>query len=158
MLFRSFLPIFTHILLQVILSYQLVENKSTLNELRFIAIGDFGYTAKDGGVHAEQAKVGRFVSNQAMAANYDFIVALGDSFYPNGLESPMDRKAEVLLEDTFQISQMDLDWYAVVGIVVLMRCSNISIGNHDMRSELSAALGLKEKFPLWKQTEPYYSK
>jgi len=40
---------------------------------------------------------------------------------------------------------MDLDWYSV-------------LGNHDLMGDMTAALTLNQRFPLWKQTEPYYSK
>ena len=119
MIFKPSICLLTSILIQMMLSYHLVENKDAPNELRVIALGDFGYTTENG-PDLNQAKVGKFVFSQVTTADYDFIVALGDNFYPNGLESPMDRKADILLEDTFQMSKMGLDWYGILGTLVFM--------------------------------------
>ena len=114
------------------------------NELRFMALGDFGYINYDGRPHPEQQKVANHVINQANNTDYNFIVAVGDNFYPSGLDSHFDYRADVLLNQTFHINELGLDWYAV-------------LGNHDLKGDMQAALELNERFPLWKQTQPYYS-
>lgn len=115
-------------------------------ELNFLVFGDFGYVDGDK-PNPEMQKFGDFIFNRVMRTffNYDFFISLGDNFYPYGLTSINDKKAYVLLEDTFKMTQLGLDWYPI-------------LGNHDLIGSYDAALNLHKKFPLWKQSEPYYHK
>jgi len=125
---------------------ELMRKESQDKELNFMILGDFGYVDKNK-PNLEMKKLGDFIVNRVKKTfmNYDFFVSVGDNFYPFGLDSDHDPKATVLFEDTFQMSSLGLDWYPV-------------LGNHDLLGNYPAALKLHKRFPLWKQTEPYYYK
>jgi len=123
-----------------------IKKETHDKELNFLVFGDFGYVDDDK-PNPEMQKFGDFIFNRVMRTffNYDFFISLGDNFYPYGLTSVNDKKADVLLEDTFKMTQLGLDWYPI-------------LGNHDLIGSYHAALNLNKKFPLWKQTEAYYHK
>ena len=118
--------------------------RQVANETNLIVIGDFGYINGTDS-HSEQTDLGLVVEKRTNQLNYDFIVTVGDNFYPFGLDNDTDSRADIVFENTFKMSSLNLDWYAV-------------LGNHDLMGDMSAALNLGQRFPLWKQTEPYYSK
>jgi len=123
-----------------------IKKETHDKELNFMAFGDFGYVDGDK-PNPEMQKLADFIFNRVTRTffNYDFFISLGDNFYPYGLTSINDKKAKILLEDTFKMSQLGLDWYPI-------------LGNHDLIGNYDAALKLHKKFPLWKQYEPYYYK
>ena len=127
------------------LTYQQTTSQVESDGLRFMVLGDFGYIQQDKTPHPDQQKVADHVMNRASTAHYDFMVAVGDNFYPAGLDSPVDETADILLDQTFHMKELAIDWFAV-------------LGNHDLKGDMQAALELNQRFPLWKQTQPYYSK
>jgi len=120
------------------------NNKKPTHETNFMVLGDFGYI-NESDPHSEQTALGLLMEKTARKLDYDFIVSVGDNFYPFGLDNDTDPRADVVFEDTFKMSSLNLDWYSV-------------LGNHDLMGDMSAALILNQRFPLWKQTEPYFSK
>jgi len=121
-----------------------LTKRQVANETNLIVIGDFGYINGTDS-HSEQTDLGLVIEKRTNQLNYDFIVTVGDNFYPFGLDNDTDSRADIVFENTFKMSSLNLDWYAV-------------LGNHDLMGDMSAALNLGQRFPLWKQTEPYYSK
>ena len=98
-------------------SYESPNKEQTSNdrELNFVVIGDFGYT--DGTkVLPRQKKVGDFIVNRVKQSNnHDFVISVGDNVYPYGLRSEDDQKAKVLFEDTLQMTNLGLEWHAILG-------------------------------------------
>jgi len=120
------------------------NNKKSTHETNFMVLGDFGYI-NGSDPHSEQTALGLLMEKTARKLDYDFIVSVGDNFYPFGLDNDTDPRADIVFEDTFKMSSLNLDWYAV-------------LGNHDLMGDMPAAFTLNKRFPLWKQTEPYFSK
>ena len=70
-------------------------------------LGDFGYIQNDGTPHPKQQKVADHVISRATSDNYNFIVTVGDNFYPSSLNSPVDERADILLDQAFHMNEFE---------------------------------------------------
>lgn len=75
--------------------------------VRFVAIGDTG-KGNDG-----QRKVGAAVGEYCKANGCDFVVLLGDNFYPTGVSSTEDPQWQTAFVDPY--ASVDAPFYAVLG-------------------------------------------
>ena len=89
-----------------------------------MVLGDFGYI-NGSDPHSEQITLGLLMEETAKKLDYDFIVSVGDNFYPFGLDNDTDSRADIVFENTFKMSSMDLDWYSVLGISQFLFSNNI---------------------------------
>lgn len=77
------------------------------NEVRFVAIGDTG-KGNDG-----QRRVGAAIAEHCKTAGCDFVVLLGDNFYPSGVSSTSDPQWQSAFVVPY--ASVDAPFYAVLG-------------------------------------------
>ncbi|SFJ60673.1 purple acid phosphatase family protein [Myroides guanonis] len=108
--------------------------------LSFIAMGDFG---RAGGYF--QKEVAHAMGEVGELFGVDFIVSVGDNFYPNGVQSTEDYHWQASYESIYTHPTLFEDWYVI-------------LGNHDYRGSVQAQLDYSKKSRRWHMPSPYYSK
>jgi tartrate-resistant acid phosphatase type 5 len=114
----------------------LVVPKDALN---FLAFGDWG---RNGEYH--QRDVAEQMAIAAKALDAEFVLALGDNFYPSGVQSTADPQWRASFEDIYTAHALQVDWYVV-------------LGNHDYRGNPRAQVEYSAISRRWRLPAPYYS-
>lgn len=117
----------------------LVLQSCFAQKITFIAMGDWGRngefgqkeTADEMGKYAEMNKV-------------DFILTLGDNFYPTGVKNTVDNHWKTSFEDVYTASSLQVPWY-------------ITLGNHDYGGSVQAQIDYSALSNRWKLPSRYYS-
>lgn len=122
----GFLIVFTHIL--------------TARELRFIAFGDWGRNGLDGQQQCAD-EMGKFASQNKT----DFVLVLGDNFYPKGVISTDDLQWKTSFENVYTAASLQIPWY-------------VTIGNHDYGGNVNAQIDYSKLSTRWILPARYYSK
>ena len=106
----------------------------------FLVLGDFGrvgdYYQKD---------VARELGNAMIVLEGEFIVSVGDNFYPNGVQSTQDYHWISSFENVFTNPALYADWY-------------VALGNHDYRGNVQAQIAYSDVSRRWNMPARYYSK
>lgn len=106
----------------------------------FIVLGDFGrvgdYYQKD---------VARELGHASVAIEAEFIVSVGDNFYPNGVQSTQDYHWISSYESIYTDPSLYTDWY-------------VALGNHDYRGNVQAQIDYSNISRRWNMPARYYSK
>lgn len=77
--------------------------------LTFLALGDWGY------IGANQTAVAAQMGVYAAQTNASFVVALGDNFYEDGVESDLDELWTNAYSSVYSAQALQVPWYAVLG-------------------------------------------
>jgi len=107
--------------------------------LSFLAVGDWG---RQGSL--EQRRVARQMGIAAAALNAQFVLSLGDNFYPDGVTSVKDRQFFSSWENVYRDKSLLVDWYA-------------ALGNHDYHSNPQAEVEFSAVNRRWKMPARYYT-
>lgn len=107
--------------------------------VRFMTIGDWG-CANTGSTHPNERLV---IDSMAIEAKPDFIIALGDNFYENGVTGVNDPMFKSAFENAFVGENFKVPFYVI-------------LGNHDYRGNTAAQLRYSEKSDRWKAPALYY--
>ena len=106
----------------------------------FIVLGDFGrvgdYYQKD---------VAREMGHATIALDAEFIISVGDNFYPNGVQSTQDYHWISSFESIYKDPGLYTDWY-------------VALGNHDYRGNVQAQIDYSNISRRWNMPDRYYSK
>ncbi len=106
----------------------------------FVVLGDFGrvgdYYQKD---------VAREMGYATIALEAEFIVSVGDNFYPNGVQSTQDYHWISSFENIYTDPSLYTDWY-------------VALGNHDYRGNVQAQIDYSDISRRWNMLARYYSK
>lgn len=106
----------------------------------FIVLGDFGrvgdYYQKD---------VAREMGHATTVLDAEFIVSVGDNFYPNGVQSTQDYHWISSFESIYTDPSLYTDWY-------------VALGNHDYRGNVQAQIDYSNISRRWQMPDRYYSK
>ena len=105
--------------------------------LNFFVIGDWGKGDEN------QKKVAKAMATTARKSPIDFIVSVGDNFYPHGVLTINDKHWTNTFENVYTDSSLQKDWYT-------------AIGNHDYMGRVKAQLKYHKKNPRWKTKKRYY--
>lgn len=122
------------------------EELSVLGQLKddypvhFMAIGDWGRNGAD-----HQLPVARQMGKWATENPNDFIISLGDNFYPSGVTSEHDPLWHYSYENIYTEFALQWDWYPI-------------LGNHDYKSDPDAQVRYSKISRRWKMPARYYSK
>jgi len=122
------------------------EDLSVLGHLKddypvhFMAIGDWGRNGAD-----HQLPVARQMGKWATENPNDFILSLGDNFYPSGVTSEHDPLWHYSYENIYTEFALQWDWYPI-------------LGNHDYKSDPDAQVRYSKISRRWKMPARYYSK
>ncbi len=72
-----------------------------------------------------------------------FVVAVGDNFYENGVASVEDKHWKQSFENVYTASSLQVPWYVI-------------LGNHDYHANCDAQIAYSKISPRWKMPARYY--
>lgn len=103
------------------------------------SIGDWGNLGQ------QQADVAESMAHTASEDPYDFVLAVGDNFYPSGVTSVHDALWKYVYHDVYRTraSIQSLPWY-------------VALGNHDYIKNAQAQIEFSSVDPLWNMPHNYY--
>lgn len=108
--------------LRVCPNEELIPHQLGLEPLRFFVIADWGYPSP------ELRLVARTMDARARAMRPQFILALGDNFYPSGVSSISDKKFKSCWQDLFLCHEsLKVPW-------------QVCLGNHDYEGNPQAQI------------------
>jgi 3',5'-cyclic AMP phosphodiesterase CpdA len=116
------------------------ELKLVDNSVNFLVIGDFG---RHGDYY--QKEVATQMTKAAATLDSDFVISVGDNFYPNGVQSIHDLQWKASFEDIYASHQLHEDWF-------------ITLGNHDYNGNIQAQLDYSKISRRWHLPSLYYKK
>lgn len=108
--------------------------------LNFLAIGDWGVSGS-AGLKSVAATMGDY----ANSTQPDFIVSLGDNFYPSGVLSVTDALWNDVFETTFESASLHCPWYSI-------------LGNHDYKRSPSAQIDYSAVSSRWSMPSFFYKR
>ena len=111
---------------------QIVPSES--QSLSFIALGDAGDFS------LEQRQVALGIKKTCAKQPCDFVLYLGDNFYPNGLKNTQDPAFEAGFLKIYE--ELNLPFYAI-------------LGNHDLKDNPQAQIDLHNQGP-WRMPDGHY--
>lgn len=106
----------------------------------FLVLGDFGRVGD-----YYQKNVAREMGNAMIVLDAEFIVSVGDNFYPNGVASTQDYHWKSSFEEIYTNPALYADWY-------------VALGNHDYRGNVQAQIDYSNISRRWNMPDRYYSK
>jgi tartrate-resistant acid phosphatase type 5 len=109
-------------------------------KFNFIVMGDWGRNGAD-----HQKEVAAQMGKSATAIKSQFVIAVGDNFYPSGVISEMDPLFHYSFENIYTDFSLQWDWYVI-------------LGNHDYKSNPDAQVKYSQISRRWKMPARYYSK
>ncbi len=107
--------------------------------INFLVVGDWGH---NGFYH--QRLVAAQMNIAAKKMDIDFIVSVGDNFYPNGVASVNDPYFKSCFEDVYSGPELFVNWYVV-------------LGNHDYEGNTQAEIDYTNVSRRWEMPSRYYS-
>lgn len=109
-------------------------------DIHFIAIGDWGRNGE-----YDQAEVGKQMGQWATNNPNNFVISVGDNFYPKGVVSEHDPLWNFSFEDIYTAHSLQCDWYPV-------------LGNHDYLADPDAQIRYSAVSRRWNMPSLYYAK
>ena len=109
-------------------------------ELPFVVIGDWG---RDGA--SKQRDVAGQMGKAAAASGSKFVIAVGDNFYEDGVQSVDDPHFRASFEDVYTAPSLQTPWYAI-------------LGNHDYHGNVDAQIAYSAKSARWHMPARYYTR
>lgn len=106
----------------------------------FFVLGDWGRRGKQ-----HQQEVADQLIIQSKKLNAQFLVAVGDNFYDDGVQSITDSHWAESYTNVYKQLVTTTDWY-------------VALGNHDYRGKPEAQLAYHTVNPRWNLPSRYYSK
>ena len=111
----------------------------TKNSIDFLVVGDWG---RNGEFH--QKDVAEQMGLEATKNHSNFVLSMGDNFYPDGVISTTDPQWNKSFEDIYTNYSLNIPWFT-------------AFGNHDYRGNIQAQLDYSKVSQRWRTTERYYS-
>lgn len=108
--------------------------------LHFIVLGDWGRNGE-----YDQTQVAMQMGLWAAAHPNNFVVSVGDNFYPAGVVSEQDPLWHYSFENIYTAHSLQCDWYPV-------------LGNHDWEADVDAQVRYSKVSRRWQMPARYYSK
>lgn len=112
------------------------EVKDALN---FLVVGDWG---RNGEFHQKPVANQMNIASKTIGA--DFVVSVGDNFYPNGVMSVQDPQWKQSYEEIYSQYDLNLPWY-------------VALGNHDYYGNYQAQIDYSKISRRWYMPSTYYS-
>ena len=116
------------------------ELKTLDKSLNFLLMGDFGRYGQ-----FFQKEVADQMGKAAATIESDFVVAVGDNFYPNGVQSTQDYSWIASFESIYTNYNLQTPWY-------------VALGNHDYRGNIQAQIDYSKLSRRWHMPSQYFSK
>ena len=108
--------------------------------VHFMALGDWGRNGE-----YDQAEVARQMGLWGASHPNNFVISVGDNFYPLGVVSEMDPLFHYSFENIYTAHSLQCDWFPV-------------LGNHDYGSDPDAQVRYSKISRRWNMPARYYSK
>ena len=108
--------------------------------LHFMAIGDWGRNGE-----YDQTEVAKQMGQWAHDNRNDFVISVGDNFYPKGVVSEHDPLWNFSFENIYTAHSLQCDWYPV-------------LGNHDYHADPNAQIRYSQVSRRWNMPALYYTK
>jgi predicted MPP superfamily phosphohydrolase len=108
--------------------------------LHFMALGDWGRNGE-----YDQAEVAKQMGLWGAEHPMDFVISVGDNFYPKGVVSEFDPLWHYSFENVYTAHSLQCDWYPV-------------LGNHDYHCDVDAQIRYGKISRRWDMPSRYYSK
>lgn len=116
------------------------ELKTLSKSMNFLLMGDFGRYGQ-----FYQKEVALQMGKAAATIESDFVVAVGDNFYPNGVQSTQDYSWIASFESIYTHYDLQTPWY-------------VALGNHDYRGNIQAQIDYSKLSRRWHMPSAYFSK
>ncbi|MCC9043571.1 metallophosphoesterase [Myroides sp. M-43] len=110
------------------------------NSFNFVVLGDFGRVGD-----YYQKNVARELGNAMVVIDGEFVVSVGDNFYPNGVGSTQDYHWISSYESIYTNPSLYANWY-------------VALGNHDYQGSVQAQIDYSNVSRRWNMPDRYYSK
>ena len=108
--------------------------------LHFMAVGDWGRNGE-----YDQLEVAKQMGLWGAAHPNNFVISVGDNFYPKGVVSENDPLWHYSFENIYTAHSLQCDWYPV-------------LGNHDYHTDPEAQVRYSKVSRRWDMPALYYSK
>ncbi|TWJ01512.1 calcineurin-like phosphoesterase family protein [Mucilaginibacter frigoritolerans] len=108
--------------------------------LNFLAVGDWGRNGE-----YDQTEVAKQMGLWAATHPNNFVISVGDNFYPLGVVSENDPLWHYSFENIYTAHSLQCDWYPV-------------LGNHDYGSDPEAQVRYSKVSRRWNMPALYYTK
>ncbi|WP_259066797.1 metallophosphoesterase [Mucilaginibacter sp. X4EP1] len=108
--------------------------------LHFMALGDWGRNGE-----YDQSQVAAQMGLWGASHPNNFVISVGDNFYPKGVVSEEDPLWHYSFENIYTAHSLQCDWYPV-------------LGNHDWHSDVDAQIRYSKISRRWDMPARYYSK
>lgn len=119
---------------------QPIKIKTLEKSENFIVVGDFGRNGE-----YNQKEVANQMAKTAVEIDADFVVSVGDNFYPYGVQSTQDPLFKKSFEDVYHHTDLHCEWY-------------LALGNHDYGGNIQAQLDYSNISRRWKMPAQYFEK
>jgi metallophosphoesterase superfamily enzyme len=110
------------------------------DSFNFVVIGDFGRVGD-----YYQKQVAREMGHAMNVLDAEFVVSVGDNFYPNGVASTTDHHWLSSFEQIYTDPSLYRDWY-------------LALGNHDYQGNVQAQIDYSQVSRRWNMPSRYFSK
>lgn len=135
----------------------LPEATTENDALRFLIVGDWGWYGVKVSANAPAGEVADLAENAAgeiavagamgvftLRHKADFVLSVGDNFYPNGVKSVDDPRWEETFVKAYASPGLQVPWH-------------VALGNHDYRGSVQAQIDYSAKSPRWRLPARYYT-
>lgn len=108
--------------------------------LNFLLMGDFGRYGQ-----FYQKEVATQMGKAAATIDSEFVISVGDNFYPNGVQSTLDYSWKASFENVYTDYSLQTDWF-------------VALGNHDYRGSVQAQIDYSNISRRWHMPSTYFKK
>lgn len=116
----------------------LVSARAATKPLDFLVIGDWG---RDGASHQRDVAVQMGRASAARASR--FVLAVGDNFYDDGVDSVADPQWQSSFENVYTDPALQIPW-------------QVALGNHDYRGNPQAQIDYTATSKRWRMPSRYF--
>lgn len=116
------------------------ELKLVDESLNFLVMGDFG---RNGEYY--QKEVASQMAKAAATIGSEFVITVGDNFYPKGVQSIQDPHWKTSFEDIYFNHHLQTDWF-------------VTLGNHDYSGNIQAQIDYSKISRRWNMPAAYFKK
>lgn len=113
--------------------------RAAQNELVFQTLGDWGWG------NEAQRRVATAMGRVAEVQGCDFILSVGDNFYPEGVAGIDDAKWRTHFEDIYTAPALQVPWH-------------VALGNHDYDGEVQAQIDYTARSWRWRMPSHYFKR
>ena len=114
------------------------ELKVVDKSLNFLVLGDWGRNGE-----YFQKEVALQMSKAAATIDSEFVISVGDNFYPIGVQSTQDPQWKASFEDIYFNYHLQTPWY-------------LALGNHDYYGNIQAQIDYSKISRRWNLPSNYY--